>query len=295
MVPVWLHCNICKRSEVKGNFHITNCGIVFCKDCKEVINSRSCKDCLGPCKRSLPLDRNAPEEVKCLFESVESQVERLNKCANWQDDQIRNYLKIHDLERKRYETFLKRYNEETETTARKKREMQEELDMLDRQEAYLEGKVERLEREKTQLQMKDEEKKRKEKEEEERESARLRRERPRNSPSSMFSWPKEGKTKTKPTVGLLDQSRFIDLGKREADRESARMRDERARKSFRSIFSGSKEEKTKPKPTSGLLDLSRFIDSGNREATQRISPAFNSLDKISASFIKATPANRFFS
>ena len=197
------------------------------------------------------------------------------------------------MERKRYETFLKRYNEETETTARKKREMQEELDMLDRQEAYLEGKVERLEREKTQLQMKDEEKKRKEKEEEERESARLRRERPRNSPSSMFSWPKEGKTKTKPTVGLLDQSRFIDLGsvfvmknvsrlaqevshptqilaihvtrsgKREADRESARMRDERARKSFRSIFSGSKEEKTKPKPTSGLLDLSRFIDSGN--------------------------------
>merc|ERR1711915_56563 len=162
MNPVWLHCNSCKRSEeVQGYFYITNCGVVVCKDCKEVINSRSCKDCLGPCKRSLPLDRNAPEEVKCLFESVESQVGRLIKSYNWQDAQIRNYLKIHDLERKRHETFLKRYNEDSEKMARKKIEMQEELEKmarkkiemqeeLDRQEAYLEGIVERLDREKTQ-------------------------------------------------------------------------------------------------------------------------------------------------
>ena len=137
---------------------------------------------------------------------------RLNKCTNWQDEQIRSYFKIHDLDRKRYETFLKRYNEETEKTARKKREMQEELDMLDRQEAYLEGIVERLDREKTQLPMENEEKERKEKEEEERESARIRREKPRNWLSSLFSGPKVGKTKTKPTVGLVDLSRFIDSG-----------------------------------------------------------------------------------
>ena len=84
--------------------------------------------------------------------------------------------------------------------------MQEELDTLDRQEAYLEGIVERLEREKTQLQKEDEEKKRKE--EEKRESARSR---PRNSLSSMFFGPKEGKTSTKLTVSTFD-SRFNDPG-----------------------------------------------------------------------------------
>ena len=78
MRPEWLHCNICKISadHLKTGLNITNCGTVFCSDCRGTITTRVCQDCLGPCKRSLPLDGRAPEEVKLLFESFESQAAR---------------------------------------------------------------------------------------------------------------------------------------------------------------------------------------------------------------------------
>ena len=85
---------------------------------------------------------------------------------------------------------------------KKKTEILEEVEMLDRKEAYLEEKLRKLERKKTKLQKEEEEK---------RESARKRRERTGSSLSSTFSGQKEGKTSSKPTVSAL-VSRFSNPG-----------------------------------------------------------------------------------
>ena len=37
---------------------------------------RVCLDCMGRCKRSVPLDRKAPREVRLLFESVATKVKK---------------------------------------------------------------------------------------------------------------------------------------------------------------------------------------------------------------------------
>ena len=77
MPPVWFHCNLCRRhsSQVQASLHLTNCGRVFCSDCEVSLARRFCRDCQGRCK-SIPLNSKAPKEVKGLFESLGTKIEK---------------------------------------------------------------------------------------------------------------------------------------------------------------------------------------------------------------------------
>ena len=74
--PGWLHCNICKKTEAT-KYKMTNCGSVFCSSqrCLEIVTTRNCRDCKGPCKRYVDLE-TAPEEVRSLFEPISTQISR---------------------------------------------------------------------------------------------------------------------------------------------------------------------------------------------------------------------------
>ena len=78
MAPVWLHCNICRRTarQVTTRLNLTNCGFCFCCDCAAAAARRVCRACRGQCRRSLPLDSKAPREVRLLFESVATKIRK---------------------------------------------------------------------------------------------------------------------------------------------------------------------------------------------------------------------------
>ena len=81
MPPVWLHCNLCRRTpsqfKVSLQLHMTNCGLVFCSGCGATrLARRVCRACHGRCKRSLPLNGKAPREVKALFEDLGAKIRK---------------------------------------------------------------------------------------------------------------------------------------------------------------------------------------------------------------------------
>ena len=78
MAPIWLHCNICRRTarQVSSRLNLTNCGFCFCWECRGATTRRFCQDCQGRCRRNVPLDRKAPREVRKLFESVATKINK---------------------------------------------------------------------------------------------------------------------------------------------------------------------------------------------------------------------------
>ena len=76
--PFWLHCNLCFCGNHEDKmFKITKCGTILCdsEKCLEVVTTRDCKECHGPCTRLIDLD-TAPEDVLSLFQSVSAQMSR---------------------------------------------------------------------------------------------------------------------------------------------------------------------------------------------------------------------------
>ena len=78
MAPVWLNCNLCRRtgSQVTARLNMTNCGLIFCSDCTGSLSRRICRACQGSCKRSVKLNSQAPREVRSCFESLETKIKK---------------------------------------------------------------------------------------------------------------------------------------------------------------------------------------------------------------------------
>ena len=71
----------------------------------------------------------------------------LLRSASFQDDQLRNLFDLHNQERKNFEEFDRRYQEEMEGLLRMKKNLQDSLEEEERREAFLQGKLEYLENE----------------------------------------------------------------------------------------------------------------------------------------------------
>ena len=71
----------------------------------------------------------------------------LLRSASFQDDQLRNLFDLHNQERKNFEEFDRRYNEEMEAMLRMKKNLQDSLEKEERREAFLQGKLEYIENE----------------------------------------------------------------------------------------------------------------------------------------------------
>ena len=71
----------------------------------------------------------------------------LLRSASFQDDQLRNLFDLHNQERKNFEEFDRRYQEEMEALLRMKKNLQDSLEQEERREAFLQGKLEYLENE----------------------------------------------------------------------------------------------------------------------------------------------------
>ena len=78
MSPVWVNCNVCRRTgcRLQAKLNITNCGFIFCSNCKAAAARRVCRACQGRCKRTVPLDSKAPREVRSLFESIATKIKK---------------------------------------------------------------------------------------------------------------------------------------------------------------------------------------------------------------------------
>ena len=71
----------------------------------------------------------------------------LLRSASFQDDQLRNLFDLHNQERKNFEEFDRRYQEEMEGLLRMKKNLQDSLEQEERREAFLQGKLEYIENE----------------------------------------------------------------------------------------------------------------------------------------------------
>ena len=89
--PIWLHCNICHERQTKS-WHISSCGRVVCQDCLHRIKTTTCKDCGGPCTRTVELNSKAPKDVQKLFGDVTEDIKAVSKIIAFQEKHKANFL-----------------------------------------------------------------------------------------------------------------------------------------------------------------------------------------------------------
>jgi len=89
--PIWLHCNICHERQTKS-WHISSCGRVVCQDCLHRIKTTTCKDCGGPCTRTVELNSKAPKDVQKLFGDVSEDIKAVSKIIAFQEKHKANFL-----------------------------------------------------------------------------------------------------------------------------------------------------------------------------------------------------------
>ena len=91
----WLHCNMC-MTITSANLVVTSCGKVICSTCKPRLSTLTCRQCQGPCTRSVPLSDKAPKEVLNLFTDISEQLKAVFKNYNFQESQKRSLLEFKD-------------------------------------------------------------------------------------------------------------------------------------------------------------------------------------------------------
>ena len=89
--PIWLHCNLCHERQTKS-WHISSCGRVVCHDCLHRIKTIPCRDCGGPCTRTVELNSKAPKEVRKLFGDVTEDIKAVSKIIAFQEKHKANFL-----------------------------------------------------------------------------------------------------------------------------------------------------------------------------------------------------------
>ena len=89
--PIWLHCNVCHERQTKS-WHISSCGRVVCQDCLHRIKTKPCRDCGGPCTRTVELNSKAPKDVQKLFGDVSADIKTVSKIIEFQEKNKANFL-----------------------------------------------------------------------------------------------------------------------------------------------------------------------------------------------------------
>jgi hypothetical protein len=127
---LWVHCNLCMKpgGECPG-LHITSCGRVVCSGCLPSLGTARCRNCRGPCNKTIPIDSRAPRSVQALFKNANDELKIAIKNLKWQEEQKASIM-AH-----REKAGLKR--------AEEARRQQQELERVDAQLKQRKGELAR--------------------------------------------------------------------------------------------------------------------------------------------------------
>ena len=106
--PSWVHCNMC-MTITTVRLVVTSCGKVICSSCKPRLSTITCRQCQGPCTRTVPLSEKAPKEVLNLFTDISEQLKAVFKNYNFQENQkkaLLDYLEKRSMQIKKTGTEL---------------------------------------------------------------------------------------------------------------------------------------------------------------------------------------------
>ena len=77
---------------ISSQLLVTSCGKVICSTCKPRLATSSCRQCQGPCTRTVPLTVKDPKEVLNFFTDISEQLKAVFKNYNFQENQKRSLL-----------------------------------------------------------------------------------------------------------------------------------------------------------------------------------------------------------
>ena len=139
----WIHCNMC-MTITSAQLVVTSCGKVICSTCKPRLSSITCRQCRGPCTRTVLLTDKAPKEVLNLFTDISEQLKAVLKNYNFQESQKRSLL---ELKEKRYNQMR---NSGMEIRGRKKADkvklanLKDQIASLERREVELKENLSKM-------------------------------------------------------------------------------------------------------------------------------------------------------
>ena len=139
----WLHCNMC-MTITSANLVVTSCGKVICSTCKPRLSTLTCRQCQGPCTRSVPLSDKAPKEVLNLFTDISEQLKAVFKNYNFQENQKRSLLEFKDKKSQQMRKVGGEMIERKKADMDKLAYMKEQIACLERKEAELRNNLNRM-------------------------------------------------------------------------------------------------------------------------------------------------------
>ena len=139
----WIHCNMC-MNITSSQMVVTSCGKVICSTCKPRLATSSCRQCQGPCTRTVPLTDKSPKEVLNLFTDISDQLKAVFKNYNFQENQKRSLLEYKEKRAQQIKNMgiesVNRKNVEVDTFGK----MREKLARLERREVELKSNFNRI-------------------------------------------------------------------------------------------------------------------------------------------------------
>lgn len=79
-----VYCNNCFRQSSRTlMFHVTSCGYISCKTCKDECTLDTCKMCHDPCSTAA-LSNNMAPEVRKLFKDAHRNLRRASMTSEFQ-------------------------------------------------------------------------------------------------------------------------------------------------------------------------------------------------------------------
>ena len=132
----WIHCNMC-MTITSAQLVVTSCGKVICSTCKPRLSSITCRQCQGPCTRTVSLTDKAPKEVLNLFTDISEQLKAVFKNYNFQENQKRSLLEHIEKEYHQMRNAGREIMEKKKADKDKLAHLKEKIACLERREVEL--------------------------------------------------------------------------------------------------------------------------------------------------------------
>jgi len=118
---------------------VTSCGKVICSSCKPRLTTITCRQCQGPCTRTVALTDEAPKEVTNLFTDISEQLKAVLKNYYFQESQKRSLLEYKEKKSNQMRNVGMEMMGRRKADIDKLTQMKEQLARLERREAELQN------------------------------------------------------------------------------------------------------------------------------------------------------------
>ena len=139
----WIHCNLCMNIST-SQMVVTSCGRVVCSTCMPRLSTSNCRQCQGPCMRTIPLTDKAPKEVLNLFTDISQQLKAVFKNYNFQESQKRSLLDFKEKRKEQISRMMLEFENKKNMEMDKVRQRKEFLVSLERREVDLRDRLNRM-------------------------------------------------------------------------------------------------------------------------------------------------------